>query len=151
CGAPHVNGSRRGTSITQVIRSWGLGAQIMKKLGFACLLTIGLAFCFCAAFVFSPSLSAQTTYGSIAGAVTDPSGAAIADAQASLTNLGTAEKRVQTTGPDGLYDFVNLIPGKYRIEIEKTGFKRTTRPEVIVEVGQSVRIDLSMQVGDVSQ
>jgi hypothetical protein len=123
----------------------------MKKLGFACLLTIGLVFCFCAPFVFSPSLSAQTTYGSIAGAVTDPSGAAIADAQASLTNLGTAEKRVQTTGPDGLYDFVNLIPGKYRIEIEKTGFKRTTRPEVIVEVGQSVRIDLSMQVGDVTQ
>ncbi len=123
----------------------------MKKLGFARLLTIGLVFCFYAAFVFSPSLSAQTTYGSIAGAVTDPSGAAIADAQVSLTNIGTAEKRVQTTGPDGLYDFVNLIPARYRIDVEKTGFKRTARPDVIVEVGQSVRIDLSMQVGDVTQ
>jgi hypothetical protein len=123
----------------------------MKKLGLARLLAIALVFCFCAAFVFSPSVSAQTTYGSIAGAVTDPSGAAIADSQVSLTNIGTAEKRVQSTGSDGLYDFVSLIPGKYRIEVEKTGFKRTTRPEVIVEVGQSVRIDLSMQVGDVTQ
>ena len=123
----------------------------MKKLRFSYLSACGLALSLCVACLFAPTLSAQTTYGSIAGSVTDPSGAAIADAQASLTNIGTAEKRVQNTGPDGLYDFVNLIPGKYRIDVEKTGFKRTTRPDVIVEVGQSVRIDLAMQVGDVTQ
>src|SRR5271168_206350 len=112
-----------------------------------CMLVLGL----CVATLLSPSLSAQTTYGSIAGLVADSSGAAISGADVTLTNTGTAEKRVQSTGPDGLYDFVNLIPGKYRIDVEKTGFKRTTRPEVIVEVGQSVRIDLTMQVGDVTQ
>jgi hypothetical protein len=123
----------------------------MKKLRSLYLSACGLALSLCVACIFAPTLSAQTTYGSIAGSVTDPSGAAIADAQASLTNVGTAEKRAQNTGPDGLYDFVNLIPGKYRIDVEKTGFKRTTRPDVIVEVGQSVRIDLAMQVGDVTQ
>jgi Carboxypeptidase regulatory-like domain/TonB dependent receptor len=123
----------------------------MKKLRFSYLSACGLALSLCVACIFAPTLSAQTTYGSIAGSVSDPSGAAIADAQASLTNIGTAEKRVQNTSPDGLYNFVNLIPGKYRIDVEKTGFKRTTRPEVTVEVGQSVRIDLAMQVGDVTQ
>jgi hypothetical protein len=68
-----------------------------------------------------------------------------------LTNLGTAEKRTQTTGGDGLYSFVNLFPGRYKIEVEKTGFKRFTRPEVIVEVNQTSHIDVTLQVGDVTQ
>src|SRR5438876_6179151 len=100
---------------------------------------------------FDQQLLAQSTYGLITGAVTDPSGAAIADAQVALTNLGTAEKRTQSTGTDGLYSFVNLFPGRYKIEVEKTGFKRFTRPEVVVEVNQSVRIDATLQVGDVTQ
>src|SRR5215472_1578609 len=94
---------------------------------------------------------AQSTYGSIAAAVTDPSGAAIADAQVALTNLGTGEKRSQSTGADGLYSFVNLFPGRYKVEVEKTGFKHFTRPEVVVEVNQNVRIDVTLQVGDVTQ
>src|SRR6202030_2217195 len=79
------------------------------------------------------------------------SGAAISGADVTLTNTGTTEKRVQQTGSDGLYSFVNLLPGQYRIDVEKPGFKRISRPDVVVEVGQSVRIDVSMQVGEVSQ
>src|SRR5262250_987983 len=94
---------------------------------------------------------AQSTYGSTAGAVTDSSSAAIADAQVTLTNLGTSEKRTQSTGGDGLYSFVNLFPGRYKIEAEKTGFKHFTRPEVVVEVNQSARIDVTLQLGDVTQ
>jgi hypothetical protein len=101
--------------------------------------------------IVSAPAMAQTSYGSISGAVTDTSGAAIADAQVTLTNAQTAEKRVQPTGSDGLYSFVSLIPGRYRIDLEKSGFKHISRPDVVVEVGQSTRIDLSMQVGEVSQ
>jgi len=123
----------------------------MKKLRFGAISLIGLALCFCVALIFSSPLAAQTTYGAIAGTVTDTSGAAITDAQVALTNPDTGEKRTETTGGDGLYSFVNVLPGRYRIEVEKTGFKRTTRPEVIVDVGQSVRMDLTMQVGDMTQ
>src|SRR5271168_1422368 len=112
-----------------------------------CMLVLGL----CVATLLSPSLSAQTTYGSIAGLVADSSGAAISGADVTLTNTGTAEKRVQQSGADGLYSFVNLLPGQYRIEVEKPGFKRITRPDVVVEVGQSARIDIVLQVGDVRQ
>jgi Carboxypeptidase regulatory-like domain/TonB dependent receptor len=117
------------------------------------LAVFGLAVClyFICVAVFSPPLLAQSTFGSIVGAVTDSSGAAIADAQLTVTNLGTSEKRTQNTGSDGLYSFVNLFPGRYKIDVEKTGFKRFTRPEAVVEVNQSARIDVTLQVGDVTQ
>src|SRR6266576_4867777 len=93
----------------------------------------------------------QSTYGSITGSVTDPSGAAITDAQVTLTNLGTAEKRTQATGPDGLYSFVNLIPGNYRVEAEKPGFKRVTQEPVVVQVQQNSKIDLALPVGQATE
>jgi len=123
----------------------------MKNWRKAVLIALHLTLCLCVAGLFGGSAAAQTTYGSIAGTVSDPSGAAIADAQVTLTNLATSEKRVAPSGADGLYDFVNLLPGRYSIGAEKTGFKRITRPEIIVEVGQSVRIDITLQVGDVNQ
>ena len=101
---------------------------------------------------FAPSTGkGQTTFGSIVGTVADSSGGIIPDAQVTLTNVGTSETRASTTGPDGLYSFVNLIPGTYRIDAEKTGFKHVTRERVVVEVQNAVRIDLTLEVGAVTQ
>jgi hypothetical protein len=93
----------------------------------------------------------QSTYGSITGQVTDPTGAAVADAQVTLTNTGTAEKRTQSTGADGYYSFVNLIPGQYKVDVEKQGFKHFTRQNVVVEVNQAGRIDAALTIGQVSE
>jgi hypothetical protein len=93
----------------------------------------------------------QSTYGSIAGTVVDSSGAAMPSAQVTLTNIGTAEKRTQTTGPDGLYTFVNLIPGNYRLEAKKEGFKGFVREPIVVQVQQAVKIDAILQVGVVTE
>src|ERR1700733_9170446 len=97
------------------------------------------------------SAYAQSTYGSISGAVTDTSGAAITDANVTLTNLGTSEKRTQSSGADGLFTFVNLFPGSYRIDVEKQGFKHFVRSDVAVDVQQNTRVDAALQVGEVSQ
>src|SRR6266481_6427175 len=83
------------------------------------------------------SVRGQSTYGSITGAVSDPSGAAVVGAQVILTNVGTGEKRTQPTVADGLYSFVNVIPGVYRIDIEQQGFKHFARQNVVVEVNQA--------------
>jgi hypothetical protein len=99
----------------------------------------------------SVSLYSQSTYGSIAGSVADTSGAAITDATVTLTNLGTAEKRTQQSGADGLFTFVNLFPGQYRIDVEKQGFKHFVRNPVTVEVQQDTHISAALQVGEVSQ
>ncbi|MGA7927549.1 MAG: TonB-dependent receptor [Candidatus Sulfotelmatobacter sp.] len=94
---------------------------------------------------------AQSTYGSITGSVTDNSGAAVTDARVTLTNLGTSEKHTESSGSDGLFTFVNLFPGQYRIDVEKQGFKHFVRTPVTVEVQQSTHIDAALQVGEVSQ
>ena len=113
-------------------------------------LAIGFVFCFAAMLLSSP-LAAQSTFGSISGTVTDASGAAVADAQVTLTSAATSAKQTFTTGPDGLYSFVNLNPGEYTLEVEKTGFKHFKRESVIVQVQQAVRIDVAMELGAVSQ
>src|SRR5713101_5295233 len=124
---------------------------MMRKLNLILGALLQTALCLSLAAVFAPRLSAQTTYGSIAGTVADSSGAAISDAQVTLTNIGTAEKRVQQTGAEGLYLFPNLMIGRYRVDAEKTGFKRTSQPEVVVQVQQTSSTNLTMQVGDVTQ
>jgi hypothetical protein len=113
---------------------------------------------FCAAVLWlgvllalSSRLHAQTTYGSIAGSVVDSSSAAVSDASVTLTNLGTAEKRTQSSGNDGLFTFVNLFPGQYQIDVEKPGFKHFVQTPIKVEVQQTSRIEATLQVGEVSQ
>src|SRR2546421_1904407 len=105
------------------------------------------------AFVLSTCsfLQGQSTYGAVTGSVTDPSGAAITDAKVTLTNLGTAETRTQPTNADGLYSFVNLIPGNYKIDVEKPGFKHITRTTIVVEVQQSAKIDVTLPVGQANE
>ena len=68
-----------------------------------------------------------------------------------MTNLGTPEKRTQSSGNDGLFTFVNLFPGQYRIDVEKQGFKHFVRTDITVDVQQSTHIDAALQVGEVSQ
>jgi hypothetical protein len=81
----------------------------------------------------------------------DSSGAVVPDAQVTVTSLETGEKRIQKTSNAGLYSFVDLLPGQYRIVVEKEGFKRVTREPVVVEVQQAVRIDVTLQLGSISQ
>src|SRR6201993_2307802 len=97
------------------------------------------------------NLHAQSTYGSISGVVTDPSGLAVAGAKITSTNLGTSEKRTESSGDDGHFTFVNLFPGQYRIDIEKEGFKHFARTGVVVQVQQDTRVDASLTVGQVSE
>jgi Carboxypeptidase regulatory-like domain len=107
--------------------------------------------CFCLVVTFTPGAAAQTTFGNITGTVWDASGGALEGAQVTLTNQETDAKLTKTTGSDGLYQFSNLLPGRYRIDVEKTGFKRTTQAEVVVQVQQTSNINLTLQVGDVTQ
>lgn len=93
----------------------------------------------------------QTFYGSIVGSVTDASGGAVPQASVAVTNLGTAERRSMSSDDSGHYQFVNLVPGQYKIEVEKTGFRRFAREPIAVEVQSAVRIDIPMQVGDLTQ
>jgi hypothetical protein len=94
---------------------------------------------------------AQSVAGSIVGTVTDASNAVVAGATVTLTNLGTNDTRTAQSDATGSYQFVNLLPGNYRVAVEQTGFKRFARQPITVEVQSVVRIDVPMQIGDAAQ
>ena len=93
----------------------------------------------------------QTVYGSIAGTVLDASGAAIPGTAVTLTNLGTSDRRTMNSDAAGSYTFVNILPGNYRVDAEKTGFKHFKREPIVVQVESGLRIDIQMEVGAVTQ
>jgi hypothetical protein len=112
----------------------------------------GLAFC--TAFMillFAAVLPAQTFYGSILGTITDSSGGVIPGANITLTNIGTSENRTMVSDNNGAYRFVNLVPGRYRLDVEMAGFKRLTREPIEVTVEAAVRINAVLQVGNISE
>ena len=90
---------------------------------------------------------AQTVYGSIVGQVSDISGSVVKDASVTAIDLGTSESRSGTTKSEGDYQFVNLLPGRYRIEVTAAGFKLFSRDPIDVRVDSVVRVDATLAVG----
>jgi Carboxypeptidase regulatory-like domain len=101
--------------------------------------------------VFGSQLMAQTFYGSILGTVTDASGAIISGTAVNLTNIATSEQRTTTTDSNGNYEFLSLAPGSYRLDTAKAGFKHFTREPITVEIQSSVRIDVQLPAGNVTE
>ena len=93
----------------------------------------------------------QNVYGTLAGTVTDSSGAAISDATVTLTNLDKGEKHTIATDSNGNYTFVNILPGRYKVEGEKTGFKKFVREPIIVQIESGLRVDIALQIGAQSE
>ena len=94
---------------------------------------------------------AQFVRGSIVGTISDESGAVIPGAEIVLHNVNTNEAKTFTTDGGGSYNFAALLPGLYRIEVKKTGFKTQTVSEVRLEVNQTARVDVRLPVGDVGE
>ena len=106
---------------------------------------------FSVALVANLPVRAQTVNGTVLGGVTDASGSAIPGAMVTLTNPSTGDHRTAQTDGSGNYRFLNMVPGTYRLEIEKAGFRRQTRDEVVLNVAADMRVDVRLDVGDVSQ
>jgi hypothetical protein len=102
-----------------------------------------------ALFLSGLSLLGQTL-GEISGTVVDPSGAGVPNSTVNLTNTATNTSRTEQTNEQGLYTFPSVPPGTYNVKVEHPGFKTTTS-NVEVLVQQSVRLDLTLQVGQVSE
>src|SRR5229473_1695160 len=89
--------------------------------------------------------------GIITGLVTDKSGAAVPDAQVTITNEATADKIVVSTSSAGNYSTPSLILGSYRVQVEKAGFKTFVRTGVPVSGGATYRMDSSLDVGSATE
>jgi hypothetical protein len=100
---------------------------------------------------FTPVLRAQSTNASLIGRVTDPSKAVIVDAKIAVISAATNVRYETTTNGSGEYYLANLPPGDYRIEIEKPGFKKLIKPDVVLHVQDALEIDSEMTVGSASE
>jgi hypothetical protein len=110
-------------------------------------LVFGLCLFFSAAV-----LSAQTISTSqIRGTVVDASGAAVADAQVTLTRTATGAVRTVSTAADGAYTLQDLSVGTYQLEVTKQGFTKYLQTDIVLQVGSNPTINVALKVGAVTQ
>ena len=98
-------------------------------------------------FALSTTLQAQLTEGSISGAVTDVSGAAVSGASVKITNLQTGAVDQTKTDNIGYYRVLHLQIGAYQIRVEAQGFKASLLANIPVNVNTTTRADAKLQVG----
>ncbi len=93
----------------------------------------------------------SSTQGALIGTITDQNGGVIAGASIVVRNVDTNITRQAASDDRGNYRIEFLLPGRYQITAERTGFKKTEVLDVNVDVSQLQRVDLQMAVGDVSE
>jgi hypothetical protein len=91
-------------------------------------------------------LAAQTTFGSITGTVTDPSGAVIPSVQVTVTNQGTGATRQVTSGSSGTFNIPDLGVGIYTIHIEAAGFKAYNQTDLTLNANQVLGLNARLVV-----
>lgn len=102
------------------------------------------------ALLVSSGVWAQST-GSIIGTITDAGGAVVPNASVTVLNAGTGDAKTTKAGSGGEYQFLQLLPGSYKITVESAGFKQFIRAAVDVTVNNATRIDAAMATGAVSE
>jgi hypothetical protein len=94
-------------------------------------------------------LIGQSTSGRVIGRVADPTGAVLSEVQVTLTNEATSVSRQAQTNDSGDYNFVEVVPGTYRVEFAHAGFKKNSQTGVIVDVNQVVTLNSVLQIGQI--
>ena len=96
-------------------------------------------------------IAAQSPDGTINGLVLDPTGGVIAGAEIRIVNDATDVQYVGKTNGEGIYVVTNLPPGTYRLQVSKIGFKTLIKPDIILNVQDSLAINFTLPVGAASE
>src|SRR5712692_4869369 len=98
-------------------------------------------------FLGSFCILAQSDRGTITGTVADPAGAVVASAPLEARNVETGAIYPAATSSTGNYTIVQLPAGAYELIVTVPGFKKYTRQNLTIQVAQTLRIDVSLEVG----
>ncbi|MEN3339904.1 MAG: hypothetical protein V7647_3580 [Acidobacteriota bacterium] len=99
----------------------------------------------------APAVFAQVLYGSVAGTLTDESGAVVPKAVVTVTNTSTGLSREATTTDDGYYTIPNLPEGTYDLTVNAGGFKPYTQKNINVPVNAVTRVNAVVQIGALNE
>jgi len=94
---------------------------------------------------------AQAVYGSISGTVTDAQGAVVPDATVTITSIERNTSDSTKTNDSGLYVKDRLLPGTYKVTIEKAGYKQGLVTSVVVNVDSQAKTDVTLETGQVTE
>jgi hypothetical protein len=97
------------------------------------------------------AIHSQSTNASLTGRITDPNKAVIAEATVTVINTGTGLHYQGMTNETGTYYVTDLPPGRYRIEVEKLGFKAVIQSGVILHVQDALEVNFEMMLGSASE
>jgi hypothetical protein len=100
-----------------------------------------------ALLISSTPVFAQSTFGSVVGTVSDPSGALVKGATATVVNTGTSSRRTALTDEAGSYSFNNLDAGKYALTVEAPGFEKIEFTNIDLLARETKRVDATLKVG----
>ena len=100
----------------------------------------------CFAVMTIPSFG-QSPNANINGLVSDPTNAAVANAEIVAANDVTSVQYTTKTNSEGMYVLPNLPPGPYRVQVSKIGFKTLIKPEIVLNVQDSLSINFTLLVG----
>jgi carboxypeptidase family protein/TonB-dependent receptor-like protein len=139
-----------GSVIMVRLSSSDVWQRVNRNIKFArkALPVFALAVAIC--LVCQPLLS-QTATGAIQGVIVDPSGGVIPGATVTVTDVDRGVTRTLTTNNVGQYIATNLTAGTYTVRAEAKGFSTTEHTNVLVQVGETNRVDLSLQTGAQNQ
>ena len=98
-----------------------------------------------------PPAAAQAVYGSVAGTVNDPSGAALPGVTVTITSIDRKTVDTVVSNEAGQYVKDRLLPGRYQVSAELTGFKRAVFPDIQINVDTQTRLDVQLQVGNIAE
>src|SRR5204862_6317626 len=101
-------------------------------------------------FIFAAAACAQDFRASVAGYVTDGTGAAIADAKVRAVQRDTNQATEAVTNREGFYALSYLAPSVYDLEVTAKGFKKLKRENVTLLVAQKLDLDLKLELGAVT-
>src|SRR5215813_8466362 len=96
-------------------------------------------------------VAGQVTTATIVGNVTDSGGANVTGAQVTARNVETGLTRSTLSGDEGAYRLEFLPVGKYSIEVSYTGFKKALLNDIVLQVNDTARVDVSLSVGQLSE
>ncbi len=108
--------------------------------------------CIIACALCCTNVSGQTvSVSQISGTIRDATGSVVPEAEVTVTQTDTGLKRTAQTGSDGVYLLPSLPVGPYRLEVKKEGFNGYSQSGIVLQVGSSPTVDVSLQIGTVSQ
>src|SRR5579863_85601 len=121
------------------------GGSLMKRSALAAVAALVIL---CG--LWTPNAIGQAIFGSIAGTVTDPSGAAVPNAKVTVVDQAKGTTDQTTTNESGNYNVTHLIPDPYTVRVEAPGFKVIEFRDIAVSADTAARVDGQFQVGSTS-